>query len=111
MGAAIFVSPYNSVAGVQMTSLPRYVSQSTHFQSRVVSYFRHVVEGGTSIYAHPTAAQKIWDLRFFVVVLITVVTHPQTADLGPSHWELCCPYRRLCVCLFLLIIFLLSLYP
>ena len=36
MGATIFVSLYIFVAGVQLSSLPRHVSQTTNFQTRVV---------------------------------------------------------------------------
>ena len=67
--AVFFVSLYVFVTGVQLSSLPRHVSQQTNFQTRVV----HLLPPGIrvriiSVSSSYTPAQKIKDLRIFLVI-------------------------------------------
>ena len=57
-------------------SLPHHVFLRTS-SNRIVPLFHCVSEEGLYPFSGGTTpAQKIWDLRFFLIILINVVTHP-----------------------------------
>ena len=82
-GFVIFVSLYISLAGVQLSSLPRHFSQSTKFQSRVVPLLPLGVGGRTCPFLVVQRLCKRFVTSGFLLVIFNHCSHgPVTSTLA-----------------------------